>query len=63
LEQALATFTSATHAALAKVGKTPVVWEGQWIKHARSRTLLIRLDQPEMVLEHSLALSNETVVM
>ncbi|KAJ7205637.1 N-acetylhexosaminidase [Mycena rebaudengoi] len=44
LEQALATFTSATHAALAKVGKTPVVWE-------------------EMVLEHSLALSNETVVM
>jgi hexosaminidase len=30
LEQALDTFTQATHGALAKEGKTPVVWEGEW---------------------------------
>lgn len=29
LEQALDTFTQATHGALAKLGKTAVVWEGQ----------------------------------
>ena len=28
LEQALSTFTQATHGALASEGKTPVVWEG-----------------------------------
>ena len=28
LEQALSTFTQATHGALAKLGKTAVVWEG-----------------------------------
>lgn len=28
LEQALDTFTQASHAALAEAGKTPVVWEG-----------------------------------
>ncbi|KAF8194284.1 N-acetylhexosaminidase [Mycena galopus ATCC 62051] len=44
LEQALNTFTEATHGALAALGKTPVVWE-------------------EMVLEHNLTLSNNTVVM
>ena len=30
LEQALDKFTQATHGALAKLGKTPVVWEGEW---------------------------------
>ncbi|KAF7365597.1 Beta-hexosaminidase [Mycena venus] len=44
LEQALNTFTQATHGALANLGKTAVVWE-------------------EMVLEHNLTLSNNTVVM
>ncbi|KAJ7465078.1 glycoside hydrolase family 20 protein, partial [Mycena latifolia] len=44
LEQALNTFTQATHGALATLGKTPVVWE-------------------EMVLEHNLTLSKDTVVM
>ncbi|KAJ7505796.1 glycoside hydrolase family 20 protein [Mycena galericulata] len=44
LEQALNTFTVASHSALAKLGKTPVVWE-------------------EIVLEHNLTLSQETVVM
>ncbi|KAJ7681482.1 beta-hexosaminidase [Mycena rosella] len=44
LEQALNVFTEATHGALAKLGKTPVVWE-------------------EMVLEHNLTLSKDTVVM
>lgn len=29
-EQVLDTFTQTTHAALAKEGKTPVVWEGLW---------------------------------
>lgn len=28
LEQALDTFTQASHSALEKMGKTPVVWEG-----------------------------------
>lgn len=28
LEQALSTFTQSTHGALAKLGKTAVVWEG-----------------------------------
>lgn len=33
LEQALDVFTQTTHAALEKMGKTPVVWEGQfWIR-------------------------------
>jgi hexosaminidase len=31
-EQALDTFTQTTHAALAEVGKTPVVWEGLWFQ-------------------------------
>ncbi|KZT28738.1 glycoside hydrolase family 20 protein [Neolentinus lepideus HHB14362 ss-1] len=44
LEQALDSFTQATHGALAKAGKTPVVWE-------------------EMVLDHNVTLSNDTVVM
>ncbi|THH17264.1 hypothetical protein EW146_g3514 [Bondarzewia mesenterica] len=44
LEQALDKFTQTTHAALEKLGKTPVVWE-------------------EMVLDHNVTLSNETVVM
>ncbi|KAJ7037692.1 N-acetylhexosaminidase [Mycena alexandri] len=44
LEQALSTFTQATHGALAKLGKTPVVWE-------------------EMVLDHNVTLSNETLVL
>ncbi|KAJ7162970.1 beta-hexosaminidase [Mycena filopes] len=44
VEQALNSFTQATHGALAKLGKTPVVWE-------------------EMVLDHTVTLSNETVVM
>ncbi|KII91062.1 glycoside hydrolase family 20 protein [Plicaturopsis crispa FD-325 SS-3] len=44
LEQALDTFTQATHGSLIKEGKTPVVWE-------------------EMVLEHNITLSNNTVVM
>jgi len=44
LEQALAVFTQATHGALTKLGKTPVVWE-------------------EMVIEHNLNLSNNTIVM
>ncbi|KAF7293004.1 Beta-hexosaminidase [Mycena indigotica] len=44
LEKALNSFTQATHGALAKLGKNPVVWE-------------------EMVLEHTLMLSNNTVVM
>ncbi|KAL0960961.1 hypothetical protein HGRIS_005959 [Hohenbuehelia grisea] len=43
-EQALDTFTQATHSALRDNGKTPVVWE-------------------EMVLEHNVTLSNNTVVM
>ncbi|KAJ7838793.1 beta-hexosaminidase [Mycena olivaceomarginata] len=44
LEQALDTFTQATHGALAKLGKTAVVWE-------------------EMVLDHNLTLSNNTLIM
>ncbi|KAJ7166354.1 glycoside hydrolase family 20 protein [Mycena crocata] len=44
LEQALSSFVGATHGALAKLGKTPVVWE-------------------EMVLEHNLAISNDSLVM
>ncbi|KAJ6622729.1 N-acetylhexosaminidase [Mycena sp. CBHHK59/15] len=44
LEQALNTFTTATHGALTKLGKTPVVWE-------------------EMVLDHNVTLSNQTLVM
>jgi len=28
-EQALDTFTQATHSVLAAAGKTPIVWEGQ----------------------------------
>ncbi|KAJ6554910.1 beta-hexosaminidase [Mycena vulgaris] len=33
LEQALNTFTQATHRALAKLGKTPVVWEEMVLEH------------------------------
>ncbi|TFK48766.1 N-acetylhexosaminidase [Heliocybe sulcata] len=44
LEQALDSFTQATHSALAQAGKTPIVWE-------------------EMVLDHNVTLSNETVIM
>lgn len=43
-EQALNTFTQATHGALRQAGKTPIVWE-------------------EMVLEHNLTLSNNTIAM
>ena len=44
LEQALNTFTQATHSALRQAGKTPVVWE-------------------EMVLNHNVTLSNDTIAM
>ncbi|KAF9468709.1 N-acetylhexosaminidase [Collybia nuda] len=44
LEQALSTFTQATHKSLTDLGKTPVVWE-------------------EMVLEHTVTLPKDTVVM
>ncbi|KAF7799427.1 hypothetical protein EIP86_010662 [Pleurotus ostreatoroseus] len=44
LEQALDTFTKATHGALEKLGKTTAVWE-------------------EMVLDHNVTLSNNTIVM
>jgi len=35
LEQALDTFTQATHGALKKAGKTAVVWEGRILPHNR----------------------------
>ncbi|EPQ54821.1 N-acetylhexosaminidase [Gloeophyllum trabeum ATCC 11539] len=44
LEQALDTFTQATHGALKEAGKTPIVWE-------------------EMVLDHNVTLSNDTIVL
>ncbi|KAF8587677.1 glycoside hydrolase family 20 protein [Ramaria rubella] len=44
LEQALNTFTQATHGVLKQAGKTPIVWE-------------------EMVLDHNVTLSNDTIVM
>jgi hexosaminidase len=44
LEQALDSFTQATHGALKQAGKTPIVWE-------------------EMVLDHNVTLSNDTIVM
>ncbi|KIK99840.1 glycoside hydrolase family 20 protein [Paxillus rubicundulus Ve08.2h10] len=62
LEQSLSSFTQSTHGALEKLGKTPVVWEGrscfldfQCISSTETLS--------EMVLEHNVTLSNNTVVM
>ncbi|KAJ7505802.1 beta-hexosaminidase [Mycena galericulata] len=48
LEQALDTFTQVTHAALTRLGRTPVVWQGGC---------------HEMVLAHNVTLAQETIVM
>ena len=60
-EQALDTFTQTTHQALEQLGKTPVVWEGE--KRCPGALLVELTIATEMVLNHNLTLSNETVVM
>lgn len=61
LEEALSDFTQATHASLLALNKTPVVWEGQHLL-VSSLVLLIKRGV-EMVLEHQVSLSNNTIVM
>ena len=58
---ALSGFTQTTHGALAKIEKTPVVWEGK----AFVVVVVLFTDEPlEMVLDYNVTtLSNETLVM
>ncbi|KAJ3566885.1 hypothetical protein NP233_g6718 [Leucocoprinus birnbaumii] len=61
LEQALDTFTQATHSALRTAGKTPVVWEGAPQSYQAVRLTLT--SSIEMALEHTVKLGNDTVVL
>jgi hexosaminidase len=61
IEQALDSFTQTTHGALRKIGKTPAVWEGSCFclgvfNHISD------LFFSEMVLNHNVTLSNDTIV-
>ncbi len=60
LEGALDTFVQATHATLRDMGKSPVVWEGIEVPICETRNSDWDL---EMVLEHNITLSNDTIVM
>jgi len=62
LNDALNTFTQATHGALIAEGKTPVVWEGESTV-SLSIMALNRGGHSEMVLNWNVTLSNETIVM
>ena len=61
-EEALSEFTVATHSALEKIGKTPVVWEGKlnsdWTQASQAD-----LGVKEMVLDNNVTLSPSTLVL
>jgi hexosaminidase len=61
LDQALSAFVQANHAGLARLGKTAVVWEGEDFLFAYDNVLIVCV--VDMVLEHAVALRNDTVVM
>lgn len=61
LEQALDSFTKTTHGALEQLGKTTVVWEGSCNYLQLNISLLTSC--AEMVLDHNVTLSNNTIVM
>lgn len=60
-EQALDTFTQATHKALIAEGKTPVVWEGK--SHSNFAHLQPLTHFSEMVLAHNVTLANNTLIL
>lgn len=61
LEQALSIFTQANHKSLTDLGKTPVVWEGCACPSEYHAPLNVAF--LEMVLEHTVTLPKDTVVM
>jgi hexosaminidase len=61
LEEALNAFTQRTHSALLALGKTPVVWEGQFASVDDS--FAHKAELVEMVLKHNVTLDKNTVVM
>ena len=63
LEQALDDFTQATHGALRKLGKTPVVWEGATYLSSNCKGPEDFCFVIEMVLNYNLTLSNDTIAL
>jgi hexosaminidase len=61
LEQALSFFTLKNHAALAALGKTPIVKEGLLMSH--KHRLCALLYGSEILLDYNVNLSNTTVVV